>query len=281
MNETEAIDPDHPLAGVRAKLARAQQHLDTLDEQIGAFMERGPYLVSYERKPDGSEHIWRIHVEEQPPLALGPIIGDFLNNMRSALDHLIWQLAILAGKERPSRQTAFPICDTEGTFRSKGNRNKVADLSKEYRAAVERLQPFQIGGAARDHWLWHLNELSRVDKHQILHPVGAIHNDATFSTHPVDESKDPFPYQLGQLGQTVTTKIWASLAPFQDEAPIARWTLDPPRPDVKMEGNFSFYVSFGEGVEPAVRPVTDVLENILRHVEGEVLPPLSYFFDHG
>lgn len=110
--------------------------------------------------------------------------------------------------------------------------------------------------------------------------MGAIHNDARFSTHPVDKSKDPFPYQLGQLGQTVTTHIWTSLAPFQDEAQIARWTLDPPRPDVKMEGEFSFYVSFGEGVQPAIRPVTDVLENILRHVEAEVLPPLSHFFDH-
>ncbi len=280
MNETETIDPDHPLAGILAKLARAQHHLEAVDEEIGAFMECDPYSISYERKPDGTDHIWRVHVREQPPLALGPIIGDFLQNTRSALDHLVWQLAILSGKEPPNRNTAFPVCDTEGIFRAKGTRNKVADLTAEYRAAVERLQPFQVGGAAREHWLWHLNELSRIDKHQILHPVGAIHNNATFSTHPVDESKDPFPYQLGQLGQTVTTHIWASLAPFQDEAQIARWTLDPPRPDVRMEGEFSFYVSYGEGVQPAIRPVTDVLENILRHVEAEVLPPLSHFFDH-
>ncbi len=279
MNETEAIDPNHPLAGVRTKLARAQEHLDALDDGIGAFMEREPYFVSYERKPDGTEHIWRVHVREQPPLALGPMIGDFLHNARSALDHLAWQLAILSGKEAPGRNTSFPVCDTENAFRAKGVRNKVADLTKEYRAAVERAQPFQIGGAARDHWLWHLNELSRVDKHQILHPTGAVHNDATFSTHPVDEGKDPFPYQIGQLGQAVTMHLWTSYAPFQDGAEIVRWTFEPPRPDVKMEGQFSFYVSFGEGMQPAILPVTDVLANILHHVEAEVLPTLSTFFD--
>lgn len=165
MNETEAIDPNHPLAGVLAKLARTQQHLDELDDEITAFVEGAPYSISYERKPDGTDHIWRVHVREQPPLALGSIVGDFLQNTRSALDHLIWQLAILSGKETPNRNTAFPVCDTEGIFRAKGTRKKVADLNKEYRAAVEWLQPFQIGGAARNHWLWHLNELSRVDKH--------------------------------------------------------------------------------------------------------------------
>lgn len=281
MTELDAIDPSHPLAGVRSKLARAQEHLQTLDGRIASFMEREPYRVSYERKPDGSDHIYRVHVRESPPLELGAIIGDCLQNARASLDHLVWQLAILSGKTTPNRQTAFPVCDAEGIFRSKRTRNKVADLSKEYRAAVEGLQPFKIGGAAKDHWLWHLNELSRVDKHQILHPVGAVHDDALFSTHPVDKSADPFPYQLGQLGQTVNMTLRGSFVPFENGAEIVGWAFDPPRPDVKMEAEFSFYITFGQGVNPGSPfPITHVLGNILHHVETEVIPPLAHFFDH-
>src|SRR4051812_7680913 len=100
----EMIPEGHPLEGVRLKLVRADEHLETLDNQITSFLEREPYSVSYERKPDGSEHIYRAHVVEDPPLALGVLIGDCLQNMRSALDHLVWQLALRSGKRAtPSR----------------------------------------------------------------------------------------------------------------------------------------------------------------------------------
>jgi hypothetical protein len=276
---TEAIDPAHPLAGVRAKLARAQEHLDELNRGITAFMEREPYFVSYERKPDGSDHVFRAHVREPAPLELGVIVGDCLQNARAALDHLVWQLAILSGKAAPNGQTAFPVCDTIAFFRSKRQRVKVADLTKEYRAAIEWLQPFQIGGAAKDHWLWHLNELARIDRHRVLHIIGGIPDGPLFSTHPVDKSVDPVPYRLGKLDQSVTMDIRFSYRTFEDGAPVASWTFDPPRPDVEMKGEFTFAVALGEGVGPPARPVTDVLSNILRHIEGDVLPSVDHFFE--
>lgn len=281
MSELDSIDYEHPLSGVRSKMVRAHEHLDELDGRIADFMDREPYSVSYERKPDGSDHAWHVHIREHPPLAFGIIAGDCLQNARAALDHLVWQLAILAGKQKPNRQTSFPVCDTENAWRSKGTRNKVTSLAAEHRTAVERLQPFQIGGAARDHWLWHLNELSRIDKHQILHPVGAVNDNATFSTHPLDKTADPEPYRLGKLGQTVVMTFRASYASLEDGAEIVGWAFDPPRPDVEMQGQFSFYVTFGQGVNPGSPfPVMHVLGNILRHVEAGVIAPLARFFDH-
>lgn len=142
----EMIPEGHPLQGVRLKLERAEEHLVTLDYQIIGFLEREPYQVSYQRKSDGSEHVYRVHINESPPLEFGILIGDCLQNMRTALDHLVWQLAILSGKRAaPTRQTGFPVCDTIEAFRAKGTKNKVADLTKEYRAGIERLQPFQVG----------------------------------------------------------------------------------------------------------------------------------------
>jgi len=42
------------------------------------------------------------------PERLGVLLGDWAHNLRSALDHLMWQLVILYGGT-PNRRTQFPI----------------------------------------------------------------------------------------------------------------------------------------------------------------------------
>lgn len=271
----EMIPKGHPLEGVRLKLDRAEEHLEAFDREIAAFFEREPYAVSCERKPNGFEHVYTLHVSEHPPLSLGIPIGECLQSMRSALDHLVRQLALRSGKKtRPARQTAFPICDTIEAFRSKGSKNKVADLTKEYRASIERLQPFKVGGAARDHWLWHLNELARVDRHQILHVVGAVHESIGITVGERDDDDNFYVIPLGQLQPELRMTI--SSVPFEDGAEIARFALNPsnPDPEMEMDCEFSFLIAFGEGISlHPLYPVTDALNNILSHIETEVVSP--------
>ncbi len=278
----ELIPEGHPLEGVRLKLDRAQYHLEALDSEIASFFDREPYVISYEREPDGSEHVYRVHESEVPPLALGATIGDCLQNMRSALDHLVWQLAVHSGKKTtPSRQTAFPICDTIEAFRSKGTRVKVGDLTAEYRAGIERLQPFQIGPKARDHWLWHLNELSRVDRHRVLHVVGGVQDTIDISTGDRDDDGNfrVIPIRYFTLGLNV------AYAPFKDGAEVARFTLKTTEPEIditKVETNcdFTFIVTFGQdiGITPA-HGVMGVLGNILLHIREDVVPPFIDYFE--
>jgi hypothetical protein len=248
----ETIPNGHPLEGVRLKLTRAEEHLVMLDSQIFAFLQDEPYTVSYERKPDGSEHVYKVHVAERMPADFGVIVGDCLQNMRSALDHLVWQLAIRSGKrtETPARQTAFPVCDTRDAFRAKGTKNKVADLTAEDRARIESLQPFQAGVNARNHWLWHLNELSRIDRHQVLHPVGAIQDTIDIRVGKRDEHGNFVVIPLGQLQPDMGMNVL--YAPFEDGAEIVRFTLNlsNPDPEMEMDCEFSFVVTFGEGVTP-------------------------------
>ncbi len=275
----EMIPEGHLLEGVRLKLARAEHHLETLDRQITSFFGREPYSISYERKPDAGQHVYRVHVSETPPLAFGIIIGDCLQNMRSALDHLVWQLALRSGKRTtPSRLTAFPVCDTREAFRSKGTKNKVADLTAEDRTGIERLQPFQIGGAARDHWLWHLNELSRIDRHRILHVVGGVHESIDMKVGDRDEDGN---FRMIPIRFFTLDMEMVSLAPFKDGAEVARFGLypDPAQvsvdvTEVEMECEFSYRVTFGQdvGIAPGYA-VIDVLGNILAHIETEVVPP--------
>lgn len=276
---SEMIPEGHPLEGVRLKLDRAEQHLNMLNSQIGDFFQRAPYFVSYERKPDGSEHIFRIHSKETPPLAFGLLIGDCLQNMRTALDHLAWQLAILSGKSSPDTRTAFPICATKEAFEGGRTKPKLKDLSAEYRAVIKRLQPFRIGREARDHWLWHLNELARIDRHRVLHIVGGIQSEADLSAQTRDRDNNPVVYPLGELGQTHTIDMSISYAPFKDGAEIARFGLSPPNTEVEMNYEPTFIVAFGEdvGIGPH-HDINSILGNILYLLRTEVVPPFVDFF---
>jgi hypothetical protein len=87
---------DDPLIGCRWKLQQAWRHLQAIDADIAAFLERG---------------------EDEPPIYLGVVVGDFLHNLRCTLDHLVWQLVLLNGAE-PSYRNYFPIVNTPEAFAS-------------------------------------------------------------------------------------------------------------------------------------------------------------------
>lgn len=81
----------------RAKLGRAEEHLKALDKEARAFGEHDPNSIVRELDTRDKWVIYRIRVAEEPPVRLGLIFGDYLYNLRSALDNLVWQLVLLAG----------------------------------------------------------------------------------------------------------------------------------------------------------------------------------------
>jgi hypothetical protein len=84
---------------------------------------------------------FRIHITEQPPLGLGLIFGDFLYNLRSALDNLVYQLAVRGAGVPSHYHPRFPIL----TIRRSGAPRAAANLKglrREHRQAIKALQPY-------------------------------------------------------------------------------------------------------------------------------------------
>src|SRR5215212_3239531 len=106
----------HPLEGVRLKVIRAAEHLQTLDEENRAYFEGKPYEVVHERDEERSRHVYRFHVRQPPPLRLSILVGDCFHNIRSSLDHLAWQL-VLADGGTPTKRV-FPSSRTKEVFES-------------------------------------------------------------------------------------------------------------------------------------------------------------------
>jgi hypothetical protein len=159
----------HPLDGCRAKLKRAEEVFDELSGSLLRFLESRPYISEGGFDLASSEWVLRFRVRESPPLRWGVLIGDVVHNMRSALDHLAWQLVLLNAAQ-PTTRTQFPIYGDEAAYRRESAQQVVDGISDDDKAAIEELQPFRHPrGADKPHHLSVLQELSNVDKHRVVH----------------------------------------------------------------------------------------------------------------
>lgn len=104
--------------------------------------------------------------------------GDVVQNLRAALDHVVWAAT---PPQYRTRWTGFPICDRGDEFRqakTRSNpRNACAFVDEQVLAAIRRAQPYVRATNAEERaWepLFRLAQLSNEDKHQTLATVAAV-----------------------------------------------------------------------------------------------------------
>src|SRR5215469_3590061 len=162
------------LDGLRIKSDRAYQHIKELEEAMRLFFNSDPYSVSLDYNAETGNMEWRLVEAKDIPLSISTIAGDAIQNLRSALDHLVWQLVILNGKT-PTRITSFPIAESLQEYTSAKFRRKIEGVAQENISAIDALKPYQGGNAA----LWPLHSLNNIDKHRLLLPavIAVLHHD--------------------------------------------------------------------------------------------------------
>src|SRR5262245_56483659 len=111
-----------PLDGAMLKIVRAQKHLDCLRNEIRGYLETDPYKFPLQISTR-TITAGLAHSSFEPPLELGCIFGDCINNLRSSLDYIAWELAT---KYTPSAMLAkegksvyFPISKSPLDFTTK------------------------------------------------------------------------------------------------------------------------------------------------------------------
>jgi hypothetical protein len=140
------------------RVDRAGEHLACLQRRVEAFTE------AQNDKPIVELHggIPVIVGEpEHPPRMFSVLVGETIQNLRTALDYLVYALAWLDSGVHHD-MTQFPIESAPEGFDGR-RATYLKGLSDEHVAAIERLQPFK-GGA----WLGTLANASNQDKHWAL-----------------------------------------------------------------------------------------------------------------
>lgn len=94
-----------------AKTSRAIEHLETLHRELQEFRQQSrPYAFVVTSSEDRTHHRFQLHPswDIETTARWAAIVGETVHNLRSALDHLIWECVRLSGGE-PGDHTAFPL----------------------------------------------------------------------------------------------------------------------------------------------------------------------------
>jgi hypothetical protein len=167
----------HPLDDPRAKLSRAEHHLLTLNGEWEAWKKSYPYYILVESNEDNA--FWEFSVrrfgaEVKPEDdVFGLLIGDYVNNLRAALDQLAWQLVIVANKRKVKptdrRDIYFPIVEAGAHPRDYWNLSPLRYFSVEQGSFFEGFQPYRRTDFPKA--LPTLNAFWNADKHRLINPV--------------------------------------------------------------------------------------------------------------
>ena len=168
------------LAYVEAKLKRGKAHLQRLAGEISAYLGSDCVTRTEYDDIEGGSYVFRFEYR-QHPIIIPLLVGEFAHSLRTSLDNLTWQLALL-NESSPSRDTAFPIHHDREKGSEQRFRRVTWDLPCEAIHVIKSLQPYNRGGRTfSTHPLWRLNKLSNIDKH-ITIPVNCTHG--SFKTGP-------------------------------------------------------------------------------------------------
>jgi hypothetical protein len=239
-------------AGSDAKIERAKDHIRELETSIRGFIESNPYRIVRHQDATTGDHLFVVFIDKEMPVRFGAIVGDVLNNLRSALDYLMFD--IIEGKR--NERIYFPIRTTAIEYKAvlKGI-EKVA--GKE---AVKLLQSTEAYQGGKGHGLWQLHELNRREKHRFLIPVGVAYRHFIFDPAPGLRKLQP---EWDVPSMAIAIRPADRMFPLQNGAVLFSIKAEAVN-QTDMDVKFAFEIAFGEGQvmdgEPVLPTLTDMTE---------------------
>jgi hypothetical protein len=193
----------------QAKIDRAKFHVEELKEQLRKGSRDEMEGVTFEVDLEAKELIVRNKTTTDFINHLSIIAGEVVHQLRSALDHAVWQLVIEGGGEPKEGFTGFPISRQKTDYEKRGTA-MINGVKPGIKALIDAFQP--IGPDYANSPLYLLNEFWNRDKHRLLNFV-VIHTDIC-QIHFV------FPN-----GKVLTDRIDLAEGAIENGAVLARYPL--------------------------------------------------------
>lgn len=259
--------------GMRGKLDRADEHLKALVKECESYFESEPHGYKTEADLKAGTYVVRMTIKTPPPIRLAVICGDFIQNLRAALDHLANGLV-----PQPTRKTQFPIFSRQDDFNEqvvvRAHRGRDGyltgmDLNGDAFKTIVSYQPFNLSphqADLRNHPLYQLAELSNEDKHRTILTRAACHRaDPNASAPDIQFDGINIEY-VGRAAYVYDKPLGDG-----DEVLTGSFKVTGQDPQVLISGNLLTDLAFGADLT-----TTDGLEAIRRAVWGicNTLPAL-------
>ncbi len=220
---TMIVDMAHPFDSARRKVARAREHIATLEGEVAAFFAAKTYSRVAEPDPKQPHlEVHKLRFAGDLPDQFATMTSDGLHNLRDALDNAGYALAVASGKVSPLN-AAFPFAGSSADFKNSLGRCK--DIPVTFHKIFESYGPYKGG----NDFLWVLSKLAVINKHKLLtvalnsqlgnvHGTGAIHHVPVNPTW--DETTREIEIFTGFVGRPVEITIEIGLFLAFDDVPV-------------------------------------------------------------
>ena len=165
------------------KVKRAQKHMVDINREALRYASSEPYEFTRIRQPNSQGQVaYRVRITEQPDPMIAVMLGDFIHNLRSALDYIV----VASVPRQRQKSASFPIVsediwatDKDGNFvvndpkRREDFETAIRGLALEAWALVILAQPYHWGTNAYRHMFGIISRLENADKHRQLIAVGS------------------------------------------------------------------------------------------------------------
>lgn len=255
---------------IGVKVERAKEHLRSLETEVRSYLASTPYVVGTRRDPESRRLIYFLVSVQPTPLKISAILGDSIHNLRSALDHLAYQLVSVGTGKAPSSHVYFPIADDRTKYLEQ-RRHQIKGASPQAIAAVDALTPYKGGSDT----LWKLHKLNNVDKHRVLITAGSAFQSVNIGPHLGREmqkqlASTPLASKVSEL-----PPLDLFLRPADRLFPLKQGDelfIDAPEAVSDEKLQFRFEVAFGEQDVIFGEPIIETLASMVTCVENLVPP---------
>jgi hypothetical protein len=256
------------------KVERAKEHLRILEAELRSYLSSTPYVIGTKRDQESGRLIYFLASVQPTPLRVSAILGDTIHNLRSALDHLAFQLVWVGKGKAPSSHVYFPIADDRPKYLEQRRRQmKGADPSAI--AAVDALAPYKGGNDL----LWKLHKLDNVDKHRVLITAGSAFRSVNIGAHMSREMQKQIASSPLASKFTEFPALDVFVKPADRMFPLKQGDelfIDGPDAEPNEKLQFRFDVAFGEQGVVFGEPIVESLASMLSCVDG-ILPKFEAY----
>jgi hypothetical protein len=259
----------HPLDSARERLKRADENIKQLNVEVAAFLSQWPSFKFFCGNPgisDKQQEMLKKYREIALNRSVDPRIsvlaGEVIHHMRSAFDHVVWQLSSLEHRlGKSGTKIEFPVIDVAPTHTPTCaipgvNVNKLClycrkihgVTSQTARARIEQLQPYlTMGVNAGRNPLWLIHDFDRKDKHR----------DLILSMYSI--SLAPF--------RRVHSHVWREHYPWET---TPRRVIPLYTEKVEDGGDVALQIAFRELSEREDKPIVPTLQYLLNFARDSV-----------
>lgn len=251
-----------------AKAKWAKKHIEELETSLSDFV--GPphtasEFIRFEDDHNTRERSYYCVRVPEVPIDFPVIVGDALQNMRSALDHLACHLVSVGGGMVQTR-TSFPIARSMEEYTSANFRRKIEGMRPEAANTIDGFQPYKGGNFL----LWELHELNRIDKHRLLLTVCAAHRGQSMT--PTERASMEKIFRDSHPGiQVPDLRHVVRESPATVPLKVGQKFHSVPHAELEPQTKFLIDVAFDEPEIVKCEPIIPLLHNMASLVLAVIL----------